>query len=225
MPRIAALVVYPLEGGRGLRVKAGAVGAQGLEGDRRWRVTTEAGAVLAADDEPRLGKIWVEQKGAELWLAVAGMDRLTLPLASIEVEHPAADAWFSRFLDRPVRCVPLASQGGRLLATTTASLAELNQRLAEPTGIERFRPNLVIEGTRPFEEDEWQAVQLGGARFAVTASSVEPSTDPVFQALASFRAREGQVHFGIDLAVSSAVQLRAGQTLEVQRASRSTSAT
>jgi uncharacterized protein len=40
-----------------------------------------------------------------------------------------------------------------LLLTNPASLAALNQRLDEPLPMNRFRPNIVIEGLEPFAED------------------------------------------------------------------------
>jgi uncharacterized protein len=53
------------------------------------------------------------------------------------------------------------------------SLARLNDWIVEdalargeepdaPLPIERFRPNLVVEGTEPFAEDHWQRVRIGG---------------------------------------------------------------
>lgn len=53
-----------------------------------------------------------------------------------------------------------------ILVTTTASLAELNRRImakgGEPVPMNRFRPNLVIEGPmEPFAEENWPALQIG----------------------------------------------------------------
>jgi len=54
-----------------------------------------------------------------------------------------------------------------LLIASLASLAELNRRLQKqghsPISIERFRPNLVIDGSRAFEEDWWSTLKLQGA--------------------------------------------------------------
>ena len=35
----------------------------------------------------------------------------------------------------------------------------------EPLGWDRFRPNIVVHGTTPFEEDTWKRVRIGGATF------------------------------------------------------------
>ena len=58
----------------------------------------------------------------------------------------------------PVLPVQIASQ---------ASINELNTRLEArsqaPITIERFRPNIIIEGTTPWSEDSWKVVRINGA--------------------------------------------------------------
>jgi uncharacterized protein YcbX len=57
------------------------------------------------------------------------------------------------------------NDGFPILVAFEASLEELNQRLKHkkkasiPMG--RFRPNIVIRGTEPFEEDTWKLIQIG----------------------------------------------------------------
>jgi uncharacterized protein len=49
------------------------------------------------------------------------------------------------------------------------SLDDLNDRLAakgeEPVPMNRFRPNLVVEGSAPFDEDSWGRIQIGNIVF------------------------------------------------------------
>ena len=58
------------------------------------------------------------------------------------------------------------SDGFPLLVIGTASLADLNQKLLAAgraaLPMNRFRPNLVLDGMLPFEEDYAAALQLGG---------------------------------------------------------------
>jgi hypothetical protein len=42
-----------------------------------------------------------------------------------------------------------------ILLTSEASLADLNGRIAKPIRINRFRQNLVVEGSAPFHEEWW----------------------------------------------------------------------
>lgn len=52
-----------------------------------------------------------------------------------------------------------------LSVLSTASLSDLNARLTAPVGFERFRPNLVLGGMGPFEEDRAAALAIGGVQF------------------------------------------------------------
>ena len=86
----------------------------------------------------------------------------------------AASQWLSAFAGRPLRLVrfdpsrPRASEaawtgglsaltrfsdGFALLAISRASLADLNARLAVPLPMDRFRPNLVLDGLPAYGED------------------------------------------------------------------------
>lgn len=105
---------------------------------------------------------------------------------------PAADAWLAALLDRPVRLVHLArptrhiGAGERehdtgdqvnfadaypLLLANTASLAALNGWLADageaPVPINRFRPNVVIDGAPAWAEDGWagRPIRIGAVTF------------------------------------------------------------
>jgi uncharacterized protein len=200
MPRIAAILLYPVEGCRAVRVKSCVLSARGLDGDRRWKVVPADGIPMAPEAGRTLAGVWVEQKGSELWVSAAGMDRLSLDDAAIA----SASAWFTKLLGTPVSCVHLGADesSGPLLATTTASLAALNQTLEKSVTVDAFRPNFVLEGADPFAEESWGAVKVGGVRCTVAPN-----------------AHTLRATFGItltpELSGAAAVQLRAGQGLDV----------
>lgn len=50
-------------------------------------------------------------------------------------------------------------------------LDELNKRLEKPLPMNRFRPNFVVTGCRPAEEDEWQQYGIGPG---VVVEAVKP---------------------------------------------------
>ncbi len=99
------------------------------------------------------------------------------------------DATLSEWFERPVRLAffdgsasrvasrdwveqdtPVSfADGFQLLVTTTGSLAALNEDLeahgAEPVGMERFRPNIVLDCAEPWAEDGWTGVEIAGIRF------------------------------------------------------------
>jgi uncharacterized protein len=159
---------------------------------------------------------------------------------------PQADAWVSSVLgvpahlvrfdeDRVIRPVdPAYAPGARvgfadgypLLLLSRGSMDELNRRLDEPVGVERFRPNLVVEGVAPHQEDRWRRLQVGGVRFAVvkpcrrcSIPAVDPTTgvpgrEPL-RALAGYRKSEGAIWFGQNLAHEGAGVIRVGDRVEI----------
>jgi uncharacterized protein YcbX len=104
------------------------------------------------------------------------------------VADDAANATLSAWLGREVRLVffdgearriasedwagpdsPVAfADGYQLLVTTTGSLRALNadmERHSEGTvGMDRFRPNIVLDHDEPFAEDGWDGIEMGGLR-------------------------------------------------------------
>lgn len=55
------------------------------------------------------------------------------------------------------------ADGFPYLITSTASLDALNAKLSDPVSMDRFRPNVVISGSEPWEERTWGALSLGDA--------------------------------------------------------------
>ncbi len=123
-----------------------------------------------------------------------------------------------------------------LLVISSASLAELNRRLAAgglaPVGLERFRPNLVLDGLEAFEEDFVDEIVFdadgGPVRIRLVKPCVRcgiPNVDPATgepgvepgRTLAAFRADAamgGGITFGMNAIVLDGVErvLRVGQT-------------
>jgi uncharacterized protein len=42
-------------------------------------------------------------------------------------------------------------------------MEDLNSRMEKPLPIIRFRPNIVLKGGKPFDEDHWAEVTIGDA--------------------------------------------------------------
>lgn len=105
--------------------------------------------------------------------------------------------------------VPVSfSDGYPLLITTTASLGALNGWLDEPLPMNRFRPNIVVDGSTPFAEDRWRRIRIGEVnidlvspctRCAVTTINQDSGTregpEPL-RSLAMFRRGPDGVEFG-----------------------------
>ena len=46
---------------------------------------------------------------------------------------------------------------------TEESMADLNSRMEKPLSVIRFRPNIVLQGGQPFDEDNWAEITIGDA--------------------------------------------------------------
>jgi uncharacterized protein YcbX len=119
-----------------------------------------------------------------------------------------------------------------LLVTNLASLADLNGRLEQPVPMNRFRPNVVIEGLDAYGEDEIVTIEGDGfelarathcERCATTCTDQETgarATEPL-ATLKSYRHREngyaGGVMFGAYMAVRGEGTIRVGDELKVTR--------
>ncbi len=61
------------------------------------------------------------------------------------------------------------ADGYQVLITTTGSLAALNADMEKhgegAVGMERFRPNIVLDHDEAWAEDNWEGVEIGGIRF------------------------------------------------------------
>jgi uncharacterized protein len=67
---------------------------------------------------------------------------------------------------------PPTAQNGRTITTAFAdagpyllaseeSFADVNERLEKKINIIRFRPNIVVSGTRAWDEDDWKEITIG----------------------------------------------------------------
>jgi uncharacterized protein YcbX len=167
-----------------------------------------------------------------------------------------ADQWFSDFLGQRARLMrfdPLArrlsnrkytgaieasykfADAFALLVASEASLAELNRRLqargSAAIGLERFRPNVVLDGVDAFEEDYLRNLRIGEAVLACVKPCVRcsvPNVDPATgtaghepgDTLALFRDNEraGGVTFGVNavVAAGAGTVLKVGAAVELE---------
>ena len=112
------------------------------------------------------------------------------------------------------------------LLTTDASLEDLNARLPEPITMERFRPNVVVAGAQPWQEDDWRSVRVDGvvfdvrkpcARCAVPTVDLETGVKGLepSRTLATFRTRDGKVLFGVNVVARTEGELHVGDEVTV----------
>jgi uncharacterized protein YcbX len=158
--------------------------------------------------------------------------------------HPQATPFFAAALGRALRPVfmpedvlrpvnPAFGQPGDLvsfadgyplLIASSASLADLNTRLRQPVPMTRFRPNLVVDGCGPFEEDRWARFRLGDVTFRgvkpcgrCVVVTIDPETAQMnkepLATLASYRRVGNSVNFGVNLTHEGRGTVRVGDAL------------
>jgi uncharacterized protein YcbX len=112
----------------------------------------------------------------------------------------ASERHVSEKFDRGGDIVSFAD-GYPLLVIGEGSLAEVNERLHDkyrseeygeklPLPINRFRPNLVVQGSDPFEEDNWAKIRVGEAIFRVAKPCARCVMTTVDQARGEFDGKE-----------------------------------
>ena len=97
-----------------------------------------------------------------------------------------------------------------VLLTSQASLNNLNNRLDDSIDINRFRPNILIDGDIPYAEDDWQRVKIGNVVFKVMKRCARChvininqhsglATKEPLKTLSTYRKEGNKVNFGVNL--------------------------
>ena len=135
-----------------------------------------------------------------------------------------------RFVDKNYTKNKIVSfaDGYPFLIIGQSSLEDLNSRLADPLPMNRFRPNLVFTGGKPYEEDNWKNIKIGEVKFQAVKPSVrcvitttnqetaERSHEPLFT-LTKYRKTKNGVTFGMNLVCESTGQVNLGDVIEPTR--------
>lgn len=156
-----------------------------------------------------------------------------------------ANEWFSSILGINVQLLYTGEQSKRtrqaiprnisfadgypLLVLSEASISALNERSIEQFSTSHFRPNLVIKGTNPFDEDGWKRIKIGEVIFEgikpctrcvlttidMKSSSFDARNEPL-RTLSEFRSdKEGNVKFGHNLVALNEGTIKVGDVIEV----------
>jgi uncharacterized protein YcbX len=163
--RVLELHIYPVKACRAVALDEAALGPLGLEHDRRFAFVDKNGRALTQREYPLLATVQPSLEADALHLDLGGLADLAIRSNEFP-ERVLVDVWGKRIAGRaaPASLVAPAAEylGTRLqlvaldpssersfadsrpvLVTTIAMLAKLN--VAE-IGMERFRPNIVLEG-------------------------------------------------------------------------------
>lgn len=154
-------------------------------------------------------------------------------------EGAEASEWFSTYFGKPSRLVrfkeasetrptdPDYAQGYKIMFTdcfpfliaSQGSLDALNEILKEPVPMNRFRPNILVDGCHPYSEDLWKTIKINNLTFlgvklcnrckvpTINQEDGVPGTEPT-ETLQTFRSdqvlrpshkNKRQVYFGQNL--------------------------
>lgn len=118
------------------------------------------------------------------------------------------------------------SDGYPVLLISQSSLDDLNSRMEEALPMNRFRPNIVITGTQPFEEDTMEQFNINGinfygvklcARCVITTTNQDTGDtgkEPL-KTLAQYRRIDNKVLFGQNVLCHGNGVVRVGNEIKI----------
>lgn len=254
--RVSEIRVHPVKSCRPVRLDEGVLTARGFEHDRRFMFVDADGVFVTLRELPRLSLIEVEIVQDGYRLSLPNGPVIDLPVTPdgpavmsavwrdrvVAREAPHAAAPLTAWAGRPLRVVGMQEglserrrpDGGvvsfadayPLLAISTATVDDLSGRVGSPMAIDRFRPNLVVDGCGPYEEDGFALIDAGETRLrgsTLCSRCVATTIDPVSGAtgaeplatLARYRRFDGAVYLGVNLSPVQEGTVRVGDVVRV----------
>jgi len=158
--------------------------------------------------------------------------------------HQNYDVWFSEYLEMPCQLLFFGEQSNRLVKNSSksvafadgyplllisqASLDDLNQRCPADISMDRFRPNIVVNGCLPYAEDDWKKFKIGEVEFEVVKpcircvfTTVDPLTgekhperEPL-TTLKAYRKIGNEVMFGQNVIALNEGQIKRGDKVSI----------
>lgn len=164
----------------------------------------------------------------------------------IEQGQPIAD-WLTKFIGKNCKLIRMApdfkrsikekykTEGNEItgfadafsfLLISEESLNDLNSKLDEKIPMNRFRPNIVISGGTPYQEDLWKKLKIGNivfniakpcARCEITTINQltgEKGNEPL-ETLGTYRSKPKGIMFGQNLVHNGTGTLNVGDVIEI----------
>ncbi|MET9501742.1 MOSC N-terminal beta barrel domain-containing protein [Streptomyces sp. NPDC006622] len=256
--RVTELTYYPVKGCAGITVPEARITPDGLPHDRAYVIVDEAGELRWQWGDPGLALIIPHSVGQRGELTLRAPDRDDLRVAGKEESREVTDlpgqpygavdqgeaaaAWVTGVLGRPSRLLRVrktpggtAANHSRLHVVSRASLDRLNGHLTErgvaPLPVNRFRPNIVVDGwDTPHTEDTAARLSVGSTELALTELTVRCAITMVDQetgrragpeplrTLADYRKAQDGIVFGAYFTVVREGKVTVGDGVEVVEA-------
>lgn len=155
--------------------------------------------------------------------------------------------WLSKYLGRPSRLVRMQkdfvrpvdpnyahsaedqvgfADGFPFLLLSEASLQDLNSRLNRPVPMDRFRPNIVVEGCDAYAEDGWKTIKIGNVQLdcvkpcgrcvivCIDQQTAAMEGEPL-KILAEYRQQGNKAMFGQNLTHRNSGKISLGDAVEI----------
>ncbi|MER5644548.1 MOSC N-terminal beta barrel domain-containing protein [Streptosporangium sp. NPDC002524] len=194
---VVELNVFPIKSAGGTPLAAAELTPTGLRHDREFMLVRPDLRHLSQREIPRLATLRPAYDGGKLVVSAAGAatplvhEPVDGPVLDVTVhgtpcrgvdQGEVAAAWFSGLLGAPCRLVRFTgtrstSRGGGTLTyadghpvsvLSRESLDDLNRRVDGPLPMDRFRPNIVLEGLGPYGEDAPSELRVGAVEIELT---------------------------------------------------------
>jgi len=162
--------------------------------------------------------------------------------------NKTVDEWFSEMLSYKCRLVYMPDKAERklnerysinreitsfadshpVLIIGQSSLDDLNNRLAEPLPVNRFRPNIVFTGGEAFEEDLMEHFIINGVNFyglklcarcmitTINQDNGVAAKEPL-KTLSTYRMKDNNVYFGQNLLYHGEGTISVGNAIELKK--------
>ena len=253
MVTVKELTIAPVKSTALLRPLVVHVTGMGIIEDRRFYVVDAEGklvtqrqvgalALVRADYQPQPERLTLYlPDGREAGGAVETGEAVETNMFSRPVQgHVLRSEWntlLSNFCGQPLRVVRSELPGQcqdiyPLSLLSEASVGELNRRAGSFGTFEesRFRPNLLLAGCAPHEEDEWvdRCLRVGDELLVriverdprCSLATINPRTGErdadTLRAIASYRRAKGAAYFGVYATVQVPGSVRIGDVVEIE---------
>ncbi|XP_059625742.1 uncharacterized protein LOC132268865 isoform X2 [Cornus florida] len=221
---VTSIFIYPIKSCRGISVSVAPLSSTGFRWDREWLVVNSKGRAYTQRVEPKLALVEVElpiQAFAEGW-------------------EPTKTSYLvseTRAVDPNYACgyKIMFSDQYPFLLLSQGSLDALNKILKEPISVNRFRPNILVDGCEPFSEDLWKEIKINKFTFhgvklcsrckvpTINQENAVAGSEPT-ETLMKFRSdkvlrptkkQQGKVYFGQNLVCKDSLTEEKRKIIEV----------
>lgn len=254
--KIQNLYSYPIKSTQGINLKEVNITKIGFENDRYFGIADTQNKIITARENPKLLQIHTEINRNNLTIHF-GNESQTVDISNEhssiklflfnkettgKVFNNKINIWLSQILDAESKLVTIDNNQLRVTEGTPISFSDcypihlisedsvnaLNNKLNTPVEINRFRPNIIISGLKPFEEENWTHLTIGTCEFKVisqtercTLITINPFTgqkdkkqEPLRTLAKEFKSND-KVNFGIYLKPIKTGEIRKTDVIEV----------